>query len=186
MMNLSTTCRSIGVRMLLGALVASGLVASGLGVATPSVAAETDLEIIQSYVGNWRGRGTMKNGDRPEETVVCRIEISPGNTIEKIVYHGRCSLAGATLNVGGTLAYIIDKNRYEAVMTTNTSFKGVAIGHRSGNDVTYNLRAADEEGRASNVNADFNLQNGVIALKFEITEGNGNEIVANVPFQRRG
>lgn len=181
MMNLKTTRRSVGVRLLLGALVMSGL-----NVATPSFAADTDLEIIQSYVGNWRGRGTMQNGDRPEETVVCRLEIDPGNTIEKAVYHGRCSLAGATLNVAGTLAYIIGKNRYEAVMSTNTSFKGVAIGHRSGNDVTYNLKSADEEGRASNVNADFNLQNGVIALKFEITEGNGNVIIANVPFQRRG
>ncbi len=181
MMNLNTTRRSIGVRLLLGALVMSGL-----SIVTPSFSAETDLEIIQSYVGNWRGRGTMQNGDRPEETVVCRLEINPGNTIEKVVYHGRCSLAGATLNVAGTLAYIIDKNRFEAVMSTNTSFKGVAIGHRSGNDVRYNLRSADEEGRASNVNADFNLQNSVIALRFEITEGNGNVIIANVPFQRRG
>ena len=169
----------------LAGLVLGALAMAGSIYATPIVAAESDLAIIQSYVGNWRGRGTMKNGDRAEETVVCRLQVSPGQT-GKVVYHGRCSLAGASLDVAGTLAYILDKNRYEAVMSTNTSFKGVAIGIRNGDNVVYNLKSADEQGRASNVNADFKLVDGVIGLSFEITEGNGNVIVANVPFQRRG
>ena len=115
---------------LAGALAFAGApVLSGLS-ATPAFAAKADLDLIQSYVGNWRGRGPMTNGDQKKETVVCRLEITR-STQEKIGFSGRCALAGGNLSMNGTMAYIVAANRYEAIITSNTEFTGTAIGMKA-------------------------------------------------------
>ncbi len=165
-------------------VLAGALVLAGLSVANPTYAAKADLDLIQSYVGNWRGRGTMANGTQAKETVVCFLEITR-STVEKIGFSGRCALAGGNLSMAGTMAYIIAANRYEAIITSNTEFTGTAIGKRSGSNVTFNLQGRDKNGEISRIRAGFGLNNGKIMVKFEVTKADGSKILANIPFDRR-
>ncbi len=170
-----------GARAALGVAI---LIAGGIGIGTPALSAPADLELIQSYVGEWRGRGVMSAQGRENETVVCRLSITRSSA-EKINYRGRCTLAGGNMSMNGTLAYFSANNRFEAVMTSNTAFTGVAIGRRSGKNVTFNLQAKDDEGGVSNVRAGFGLVDGDIKVDFEVTQANGEKIVADIPFDRR-
>jgi len=149
-----------------------------------AIAAPEDLVLIQSYVGDWRGRGTLRAQGQEDETVVCRLSVTRSNA-EKINYRGRCTLAGANLSMNGTMAYISAKNRYEAIMTSNTAFTGIAIGTRRGENVTFNLQATDESGMMSRVKAGFGLEDGDISVSFEVTRDDGSKLVAEIPFDRR-
>lgn len=164
-------------------IVASALAATGLSVASPVLAAPADLELIQSYVGNWRGTGTLNNAGQPGESVRCRLNITRSNA-EKINFSGRCAIAGTTLSMAGTMAYISAANRYEAIMTSNTTFAGVAIGNRRGSNVTFNLQSTDDDGGTSRVRAGFGLIGDKINVDFEVTNGDGSKITADIPFDR--
>ncbi|HHB83508.1 MAG TPA: DUF1794 domain-containing protein [Devosia sp.] len=160
------------------------LVIGSIGFGTPAYSAPADLELIQSYVGDWRGRGTLNAPGQESETVVCRLNIKRSSA-EKINYSGRCTVAGGNVSMNGTMAYISANNRYEAIMTSNTAFTGVAIGRRSGKNVTFNLQAQDDDGRTSNVRAGFGLVGDNIKVDFEITRADGSKMVADIPFDRR-
>jgi len=175
----------INMRALPRSVLAGVLVLAGLSIAPPAFAEKADLELIQSYVGNWRGRGTMANEGQESETVVCRLEITRSSD-EKIGFSGRCALAGGNLSMAGTMAYIVAANRYEAIITSNTSFTGTAIGKRRGSNVTFNLQGRDKNGEISRVRAGFGLNDGKIMVEFEVTNADGSKILANVPFDRRG
>lgn len=175
MINLTTLTRSA---------VVGSLMLAGMSVSTPVIASDADLALIQSYVGEWRGRGSMTNDGQAGETVVCRLAITH-STAEKINFNGRCTLAGANLSMSGTMAYISAANRFEAVMTSNTAFTGNAIGHRRGSSVTFNLQSTDESGGTSNVRASFGLVNGDIKVGFRVTNADGTKIVADIPFERQ-
>ncbi|HHG91188.1 MAG TPA: hypothetical protein ENJ90_12035 [Devosia sp.] len=164
-------------------VVAAALAVSSLSAATPALAAPADLELIQSYVGNWRGTGTLVNAGQPGESVRCRLNVTR-STAEKINFSGRCAMAGTTLSMAGTMAYISSANRYEAIMTSNTSFKGVAIGNRRGSNVIFNLQATDDEGGTSRVRAGFGLIGDKISVDFEVTNEDGSKITADIPFDR--
>ncbi len=174
----------INMRALPRLVLAGVLVLAGLSVAPPAFAAKADLDLIQSYVGNWRGRGTMTNAGNENETIVCRLEITRSSS-EKIGFSGRCALAGGNLSMAGTMAYIVAANRYEAIITSNTEFTGTAIGKRRGSNVTFNLQGRDKDGNISKVRAGFGLNGGKIVVEFEVTNANGSKILANVPFDRR-
>ena len=51
----------------------AGLLFSGASVA-PAVAAPADVALLQSYIGDWRGRGTLVGAN--SETVVCRLSLT--------------------------------------------------------------------------------------------------------------
>lgn len=170
---------------LVGRLSAAAL--AGLmmvGMVGPVEAAQRDLEILQSYVGEWRGRGTMGEGDT-EETVVCKLDITRSSS-EKINFKGRCTLAGKALAINGTMAYLTENKRFEAVMSSNTFFSGVAIGHRNGNSIKFNLSERDPDtGSTVKINIGMALSNSNINIDFRLSDSeSGQSTVAKIPFSK--
>ena len=51
---------------------------------------------------------------------------------------GRCTLAGTTLSINGTIAFI--SGHFEAAMTSNASFTGTAIGRKKGDTIVFDLK----------------------------------------------
>jgi hypothetical protein len=151
--------------------------------AAPTQAGPAEVALLQSYIGEWRGRGTM-TGDR-SETVVCNLRLNQGNQ-DKVNYSGRCALAGTTLSVNGTLAYIDNLGRFEAAMTSNASFSGIAVGQRRGDGVVFNLRERDQaEGEPVTITSQIALSGGAINVQFNVVfEESGDRLAASVPFSR--
>ena len=140
--------------------------------------------MLQSYIGQWKGRGQLVGAE--SETVVCRLTLTQGNQ-DKVNYSGRCSLAGTNLSVTGTLAYNDSANRYEAAMTSNATFNGLAVGKKSGNGVVFNLkeRGEDEEGNDMTISAQIALNSGKIAVQFNVVfNATGDQLRASVPFTK--
>lgn len=164
---------------------AAVLIVAGMGVsAGPAMAAQADLDLLKSYIGNWKGRGTTTSGSG-EETVVCRLDIT-GADQGKVNYNGRCALAGGNLSIAGTMAYVEENRRFEAVMTSNTSFSGVAVGRRRGQGIDFNLKNRDaDSGAEYSVDAGISLTGGNIHIDFTVTNlENGSKVVAAVPFEK--
>jgi hypothetical protein len=164
------------------AVALAGLLAAA-GVA-PSFAAPADVALLQSYIGEWRGRGVLIGANT--ETVVCRMSLSQGND-QKVNYSGRCTLAGTQLSVAGTMAYIEANHRFEAAMSSNATFTGVAVGQKRGNGLIFNLRERDqdEQGKDLNITAQISLNNDAINVVFEVVYvENGDSLRAEVPFSR--
>jgi hypothetical protein len=160
-----------------------GLLFSAGSVVTPAFAAKAEVELLKSYLGNWKGRGTLSGANT--ETVVCKLAITPGNA-DKINYSGRCTLAGSNLAINGTLAYIDEKGRYEAAMTSNATFSGIAVGRKQGGGVVFNLKERDTtEGQDMTITADIVLNNGAINVAFNVVDNaSGETIRAKVPFSK--
>jgi hypothetical protein len=151
---------------------------------TPVMAAKADVELLQSYIGDWRGKGEMVGAET--ETVVCRLSLSKGNQ-DKVNYSGRCSLAGTVLSVNGTLAYNDAANRFEAAMSSNATFSGLAVGKRQGNALVFNLkeRNKDEEGNDLTVSAAITLRKEKIDVDFKVVfNATGDSMTASVPFKK--
>lgn len=152
--------------------------------AAPAMAAPADVALLKSYIGEWRGRGVLIGANT--ETVVCRMSLSQGNQ-DKVNYSGRCTLAGTQLSVAGTMAYVEASRRYEAAMSSNATFTGVAVGQKRGNGLVFNLRERDkdEEGKELNISAQIHLQGDAIQVTFEVVYiGSGDSLRAEVPFSR--
>lgn len=165
------------------ALAMTGLLAVS-GVA-PAFAAPADVALLQSYIGEWRGRGVLIGANT--ETVVCRLSLNQGNQ-DKVNYSGRCSLAGTQLSVAGTMTYVEANKRFEAAMSTNATFTGLAVGQKRGGGLVFNLRERDEdeEGKDLNITAQIQLQQESIAVVFEVVYvENGDSLRAEVPFARQ-
>ena len=166
----------------LRAVALAGLFVSAVAVAAPAQAAPEDVALLQSYIGDWSGRGVFETQN--PETVVCRLSLTQGNA-DKVNYRGRCAVAGTNLSINGTLAYIND--HFEAAMTSNAKFSGVAVGRRQGNGVVFNLQeqGEDDQGNPMNLSATFTLANGAINVAFNVVDNEtGATYRANVPFSR--
>ncbi len=151
---------------------------------TPVMAATADVELLQSYIGDWRGKGEMVGAET--ETVVCRLSLSKGNQ-DKVNYSGRCSLAGTVLSVNGTLAYNDAANRFEAAMSSNATFSGLAVGKRQGSALVFNLkeRNKDEAGNDLTVSAAITLRKEKINVDFKVVfNATGESMTASVPFSK--
>lgn len=149
-----------------------------------SIAAPADVALIQSYIGEWRGRGVLIGAST--ETVLCRLSLTQGND-NKVNYNGRCTLAGTNLSLAGTMAYVEANQRFEAVMTSNATFNGVAVGQKRGSGLLFNLREReqDEEGKDLTITAQIYLQNEDIQVTFEaVYVESGDSLRAEVPFSR--
>lgn len=168
----------------LKAAVAALFLLSGAPAIAPAYAAQADLDLLKSYVGKWKGRG-VTNAAGGDETVVCRMDITEAEQT-KINYNGRCTLAGANISLRGTVGYIDAKKRFEAVMSSNTPFQGVAVGKRSGKGIKFDLKERNPDtGAEYEINADMALQTDKIHVSFTLVElATKRKIIANVPFKK--
>jgi hypothetical protein len=163
---------------LVGLLIATPMVAA------PAFAAKADVDLLKSYIGEWKGRGTLVGAE--SESVVCRLSLSEGNS-DKVNYSGRCSLAGTSLSVNGTLAYNDAKKQYEAAMTSNVTFSGLAIGKKQGDGIVFNLkeRDTDEQGNDMTITAAITLKSAKIDVDFSVLfNASGDMLKASVPFNK--
>ncbi len=162
----------------------AGLAFASALAPAPAFAGPAELALLESYVGAWKGRGQLIGAET--ETVVCRLNITDGNG-EKVNYSGRCALAGNNVAVNGTLAYIDAARRFEAAMTTNATFSGIAVGQKRGDGVIFNLREreTDEEGNDMTITAAIVLDGGKIIVDFNVLfNASGDTIKASVPFTK--
>lgn len=169
------------VRTIVRAAALAGAFAA-LPVATPSFAAQADLDLLASYVGNWTGRGTLSAGQQAGESVACTLNVTPyPGEPNKLRIESRCVLAGGRMSMVGTLAYVEQSNRYEAIVTTNTRYAGQAVGVRRGNSVDFNLQATSGE----NITAGIALNGGRIEVAFRLTDPRtGEQTSATIPFSQ--
>lgn len=162
----------------------AGMVMLGGAATTPALAGPAEVALLKSYIGEWRGRGVLVGAN--QETIVCRLSLTQGNQ-DKVNYNGRCSLAGTQLSVAGTMAYIEASRRYEAAMSSNAMFTGVAVGQKRGSGLVFNLRERDkdEEGKDLNITAQISLGQEAIQVAFEVVYvESGDNLRAEVPFTR--
>lgn len=148
-------------------------------------AAQSELDVLTSYIGNWRGEGALVGGDR-NEPFRCRLGVSQGNML-KINYTGRCTLVNATLSISGTIAYNEAARQYEAAMSSNAGYTGLAIGRKNGGNISFDLReqAKDRAGSDVRIGARILLVGESITVDFEVEFNNSGEVLtASVPFSR--
>ena len=166
--------RAIGMAMVLVGLAAA-----------PAMAGPGEQALLASYVGNWRGESILQGGDKPEP-FRCRLAVTPGNS-GKINYTGRCTLVNMNLSVSGTIGYADNNARYEAVMTSNAGFSGLAVGKQSGNEIGFDLveRQRDRGGNDVAIGSRIFLVGDSIRVEFQVEFNNsGRLLTTSVPFSR--
>ncbi len=168
--------------------VITGLfLALALAQTAPAVAAQRDIDMLQTYVGDWSGRGSMGTGDN-EETVKCRLNVTSSRP-ERVTFNGLCALAGGTVSLKGTMGYIEERNRFEAVLNSDIGFlqDKVAVGRRSGSGIIFNMRPTDPEtNKDLDVAVDLALKNGVITFNAKVTDtASGATTTAKVPLEKK-
>ena len=143
------------------------------------------VELLESYIGDWKGAGALVGGQNPEP-FRCRLGISKGN-LNKINYAGRCSLVDMTLSVSGTIAYDDKARRYQAAMSSNAGFTGVAVGRINGDTVSFDLREKqkDRGGNDVRIGSRILLNGASITVDFEVEFNNSGQVLtASVPFSK--
>lgn len=158
---------------------------AGVAFAAPSTAGEAEIGFLKSYVGNWKGSGVLVGGQSPEK-FSCRLQIAPGNQA-RINYTGRCALIGLNLSVRGAIIYNDNARRYEAAMSSNTAFSGVAPGRRQGDSIVFDLkeRESDDEGTDMSIASQILLKDGRITIDFQIEfNSSGQRLTTSVPFAK--
>src|SRR5690606_14859440 len=140
---------------------------------------------LTSYIGDWRGEGALTDGKK-FEPFRCRLAIAKGNQ-SKVNYTGRCTLVDATLSISGTIAYNDAEKRYEAAMSSNAGFTGLAIGRERGGQISFDLREQQKDRGGSDVRIGSRilLVKGKITVDFEVEFNNsGDVLTASVPFNQ--
>ncbi|HWV22131.1 MAG TPA: hypothetical protein VN036_13980 [Devosia sp.] len=153
--------------------------------AAPAMAGPGEQALLASYVGNWRGESILQGGDKPEP-FRCRLAVTPGNS-GKINYTGRCTLVNMNLSVSGTIGYADNNARYEAVMTSNAGFSGLAVGKQSGDEIGFDLveRQRDRGGNDVAIGSRIFLVGDSIRVEFQVEFNNsGRLLTTSVPFSR--
>jgi hypothetical protein len=148
-------------------------------------AGEAELALLSTYIGQWRGEGALVGGDKPE-AFRCRLNVAKGNQ-QRINYTGRCTLVDTTLSISGTIAYNDSSRRYEAAMSSNAGFTGMAIGQNRGSSISFDLSENQRDRGGSDVRIGSNivLSNNNIVVNFEVEFNNsGDVLTAKVPFAR--
>lgn len=151
----------------------------------PAVSAEDEIGLLNSYIGNWKGEGALVGGEKPEP-FRCRLTIAKGN-LAKINYAGRCTLIDMNLSVSGTIAYDDKIKRYQAAMSSNAGFTGLAIGQKQGEKISFDLREkqTDRGGNDVRIGSRIQLLGDAIAVDFEVEFNESGQILtAAVPFSR--
>jgi hypothetical protein len=173
------------MKMFVKGLAAALVAQMALFGAVPASAGEAELAMLTSYIGNWQGQGALVGGDRPEP-FRCRMTIAKGNQT-KVTYAGRCGLVSANLSISGTIAYNDQAHRYEAAMSSNAGFTGLAIGNRHGDKIVFDLREKqrDRTGSDVRIGSQIILVDGGITVNFEVEFNNSGDVLrASVPFSQ--
>jgi hypothetical protein len=181
---LGGTCNMKLIGPLARAVAITGLSLAAAMASAPAFAGKAEVDLLKTYLGSWKGRGQVVGAE--SETVVCRMSLSPGNQ-DKVNYAGRCAMAGTTVSVNGTIAYIDANRRYEAAMTTNVAFSGMAIGQRRGDGIVFNIRERerDQDGRDMQIAAAITLVRDRISVDFSVVfVSSGDTIKATIPFTK--
>ena len=153
--------------------------------AAPALAGEAELALLTSYVGDWKGSGALVGGEKPE-SFRCRLSVSKGNQ-EKINYAGRCSLIDMNLSVSGTIAFDEASQRYQAAMSSNAGFTGLAVGRKQGDTISFDLaeKQKDRGGNDVRIGSRIQLIGNSIKVDFEVEfNQSGDILTASVPFSR--
>ena len=148
-------------------------------------AGDAEQALLASYVGNWSGEGVLVGGDKPEP-FRCRLTLAKG-VQAKVNYTGRCSLVGSNLSVSGTIAYVDASKRYEAAMSSNAGFTGLAIGRQQGSKISFDLREQQKDRGGSDVRIGSRifLIGDSISIDFEVEFNNSGDVMtASVPFNK--
>ncbi len=172
---------------LLRPAVAGFVLALAMAQAAPALASQRDIDLLQSYVGDWTGRGSMGTSDS-KETVKCSLAVTSA-VPTRVQFNGRCALAGGTFSLKGTMGYIEERNRFEAVLNSNVSFlqDQIAVGRRSGSGIIFTMQPSDAGTNANfNVDVDFALKNGTITVNAKVTDtSSGTTTTAKVPLSKK-
>ncbi|ODT66686.1 MAG: hypothetical protein ABS75_26840 [Pelagibacterium sp. SCN 63-23] len=150
-----------------------------------ALAGPAEEGLLSSYIGNWRGESTLVGGEKPEP-FRCRLSVTQGNQ-GKINYAGRCTLVNMNLSVSGTIAYIDHASRYEAVMSSNAGFSGLAVGQQQGQRIGFDLRERqkDRGGNDVQIGSRLFLVDGTIVVEFQVEfNESGKVLTTSVPFAR--
>ncbi|WIY52351.1 hypothetical protein O9Z70_12900 [Devosia sp. YIM 151766] len=153
--------------------------------AVAPVQAQGELALLESYVGDWRGDSALVGANK-HEPFRCRLGVNKGN-LGKINYTGRCTLVNATLSISGTIAFNEATRRFEAAMSTNAGYTGLAVGQTSSGRISFDLREQqkDRAGGDVRIGARILLVAERITVDFEVEFNNSGEVMtASVPFSR--
>jgi len=151
-----------------------------------ALAGPTEVALLSQYIGEWSGASVLQGGDKPEP-FTCRLTVSKGNQA-KINYTGRCTLVNMNLSVTGTIAYDDPTRTYQAVMSSNAGYKGLAVGRVQGDKITFDLseKQSDRAGRPVRLGASITLQGAdtiTVAYQVEFNDS-GTVLTATVPFAK--
>ncbi len=150
-----------------------------------AIAAQRDLDLLQSYVGQWQGRGSFGTGDNAE-SVKCKLTVSRSSPT-RVQFNGQCAMAGGAISLYGTLGYIEERNRFEATGSSNVIDKVVAIGRRNGSGIDFNMRPVDDEtNEAYDIIVGLGLRDDYIMVKAQVTDvDSGKKLTADVPLEKK-
>jgi hypothetical protein len=163
---------------------AAAIAVSSFAVA-PAYAGPAEMDLLSGYIGNWTGNGVMVGGQQPEP-FRCRMQVQKGNQA-KVNFAGRCTLVNFNLSVSGTIAFNDKTRRYEAAMSSNAGFSGVAAGRINGDAISFDLAAkqVDKGGNDMRIGSKVTLVADTINIDFEIEfNDSGHVLTAKVPFKR--
>jgi len=166
-------------------LAAAAAIAVASFAVAPALAGPVEMELLSGYVGSWKGEGVMVGGAQPEP-FRCRMQVQKGNQA-KVNFAGRCTLVNFNLSVSGTIAFNDKARRYEAAMSSNAGFSGVAAGRIDGDKIMFDLaeKQVDKGGNDMRIGSKVSLVAETINIDFEIEFNNsGNVLTAKVPFKR--
>jgi hypothetical protein len=141
----------------------------------PASAAESDVRLIQSFAGDWSGKGRFTGAE--EGNLECRLSMKSNGA--KLFYNGRCAIDGqGSQNFQGAIGYNADLNRYEA----RSGNSPLVVGRRGSGGVVFTF--ADEDERGS-VNSTITLGSNALRLAFTLVNGETGEVTkANIPFRK--
>jgi hypothetical protein len=164
---------------------AIGAMLMGAG-AFPAQAGPNEVALLSAYVGEWSGDSVLQGGKTPEP-FKCRLTVDKGNQA-RINYAGRCTLVNMNLSVSGTIAFDDASRTYQAVMSSNAGFKGLAVGQIQGDRITFKLveKQTDRAGNDVRIGSSIILTgNSSITVDFQVEFNNsGNVLTASVPFSK--
>ena len=172
-------------RMRLRVVTAIAAIMLSSMVAAPAQSGQVELDLLTSYAGKWSGAGVLVGGKAPE-SFRCRLTVAKGNQA-KINYSGRCTLVNMNLSVAGTIAFDDATQRYQAAMSSNAGFTGLAIGRRQGDRISFDLeeKQKDRGGNDVRIGSRIQLIGDSITVDFEVEFNNSGEVLtASVPFSR--
>ncbi len=175
--------RELNVKIWLRAFAA--FLALQMTAVAPALA-QGEIALLESYIGDWRGDSALVGTDK-HEPFRCRLGVSKGN-LGRINYTGRCTLVNATLSISGTIAYIDAQRRFEAAMSTNAGYTGLAVGQVRGEQISFDLREQQKDRAGGDVRIGARILlvgNDSITVDFEVEFNNSGEVMtASVPFSR--